>query len=196
MTESKREYLLQLFQDQVDRGHDRRAAALFKLLSFTLPAAEIDRLHAEFFEAPPRQREQAIRQLIKKRQIKHLVHFTQAANVRSIFDHGLLPRQMLLERWGNRPDLFKANDARRFDQHLDANCLSISFPNYRMFHRYRKSDPLRFWVVLLIKPEILWKLDCAFCVTNASAKHISSTPVELLKPASALAALFDDFEDG
>jgi hypothetical protein len=39
-------------------------------------------------------------------------------------------------------------------------------------------------------------MDCAFCKTNAAANCISSKPVEALKQVSALAVLFDDFEDG
>lgn len=197
LTGTHTDYLLQLFYSQIESDHRTRAASLLKLLSLYLPAGEIDRLRGQIGKPlnPILVREREIRQIVKKRRIKHLVHFTRASNICSIFEHGLIPRQALQKQLGRQAGSVKVNDPYRYDNCLDANCLSISFPNYRMFYRYQKARPFTQWAVLLIRAEVLWKMDCAFCKTNAASANISSTPVEELKSSSTLAELFGDYED-
>lgn len=198
MTENRTDYLLQLYHSQIERGHCTRAAGILKLLSIYLPTAEIERLNEQLSSCPsPAQlRAREIYQLVKTHRIEHLVHFTQASNVCSILEYGLLPRRVLFECLARQVDNVQVNDPYRFDNHCNANCLSISYPNYRMFYHYQQQSPHTCWAVLQIKADVLWKMDCAFCTTNAASNCISSTPVAELKLASALAALFDDYHDG
>ena len=150
------------------------------------------------FKTPPVdvKRKQEIQGFVAQREIPYLIHFTRACNVSSILKHGLLPRKELRKRLGRQFKLVEINDQQRYDQHLDANCLSISYPNYRMFFRYQTANPESYWAVIHIRTDILWKMDCAFCITNAASNCIRSRPIEELKTASALAALFNDFESG
>lgn len=100
--------------------------------------------------------------------IEALVHFTHIANLSSILQYGLLGRAQLESiSWVEPP---KYNDIYRLDGQREAICLSISFPNYKMFYKYgfnNRSD----WVVLLLKPSILWELDCKFYQENAASNN-------------------------
>ena len=86
------------------------------------------------------------------------------------------------------------NDQERFDGHIEAVCLSISFPNYQMFYKLNK-DKLDDWGVLLLNSSILWELDCAFCQTNAASSIISRIPLEQRKTFEALVQMFNDGEN-
>ncbi|MCL6533355.1 MAG: DUF4433 domain-containing protein [Armatimonadetes bacterium] len=110
------------------------------------------------------------------RGIREVLHFTHVENVRPIIEHGLLSVNELRRR--NIP--YRYNDSQRWDGRPDAVCLSVSFPNYRMFYYYRQrlmeqrqdSSPNRDWVVLSLHPSLLWELRCAFCWTNAASNQI------------------------
>ena len=73
-----------------------------------------------------------------------------AQALRSITDHGA-----------------QFNDDSRIDGHSDANCLSVSFPNYRMFYRLRRTLGGE-WIVLAISPDVLSEFECLYCNTNAA----------------------------
>jgi hypothetical protein len=126
-----------------------------------------------------------ILQLVQKHGIEQLVHFTRRANLDSILRHGLLSRTELDLR--RLP--YVGNDSRRLDQAPDAVSLSIEFPNYRMFYALReeKSCP---WAVIMLRPEILWEMECAFCITNAASTIVRSANQAGLKTAEALEALY------
>ncbi len=74
---------------------------------------------------------------IVKRKIKYLVHFTKLTNLSNILDKGLIPRETL--NGLNVPEV-TYSDNLRLDEHEYANCCSISFPNYKMFYKLRKTD--------------------------------------------------------
>ncbi len=133
-------------------------------------------------------RRDAIRAYCAARRIDTLVHFTRLENLASILADGILPRSAL-ERKG-RQVIF--NDGRRTDSHKDAVCLSISFPNYKMFYKYRLADQGATWGVLQIRADVLWELDCAFCWANAACSAISKLPLALLKAPSSLEKMFAD----
>ncbi|RDI40917.1 DarT ssDNA thymidine ADP-ribosyltransferase family protein [Falsibacillus pallidus] len=126
---------------------------------------------------------------VNHKEIKYLVHFTRIENVVSIFNKGLIPVD-LLRRTGIG---FSHNDNYRFDNCKDANCMSIGFPNYRMFFRYRNHNPGSDWVVLGIKKEILWEKDCAFCVENAASNNVTSIPLEKRKGVEAFKRLYEEY---
>lgn len=116
-----------------------------------------------------------IKQFCEKRDITTLFHFTRIENLRSILEQGLLGRSFLEGTEQN----FQGNDKDRYDGVREAICLSISFPNYKMFYSYRESEKQNGigdsqWVVLLLDAKVLWELDCLFCKTNAASESVRS----------------------
>jgi hypothetical protein len=106
-----------------------------------------------------------IEEYVAARGITLLLHFTQVCNLDSILQRGILPRNMLIGEDGVR-----FNDQYRFDG-TDAVCLSISYPNYKMFFRLRQESPDAEWVVLAVRPRALWMLPCAFCGNECSFRY-------------------------
>lgn len=129
---------------------------------------------------------------VADRQIRYLVHFTRAQNLDNIIKYGLIP----VGRLRNTPIVFSNNDEYRIDGCEEANCLSIEFPNYKMFYSYRKQFPEIDWVVLGIRKEVLWEKDCAFCVENAASNTIRNTSLESRKGIEAFRRLYDDYPSG
>ncbi len=140
-------------------------------------------------EQLPRERREDLQRLCQERRIRALMHFTRLDNLSSILTHGLLPRDTLES--GQFPQAV-FNDHERLDNCRDALCLSIGFPNYKMFYPLHKDSPYD-WVVLEIDPCVLWEKDCAFCVENAAAEAVRSVPITTRKTAAAFARLFDDY---
>lgn len=129
---------------------------------------------------------------VAERGILHLIHFTRVANLESIMNHGLQSVQMAHQQ-GVVP---LVNDQLRLDGHKDAISLSIGFPNSAMFYKYRQLHPQDRWVVLLLRPEILWTHDCAYCLHNAADKRISSRPWSELTSEEAFQSMFAEAPDG
>lgn len=128
-----------------------------------------------------------IRDFLTSRNIRYLVHFTQASDVSSILEHGLLSRDLLDQR--GLPYSF--TDAQRLDGHRDAICLSIDFPNSLMFYAKRQEfSHVACWAVLRVRASVLWELDCAFIDKNAAHHSVRSAPVAQFKTFSALQQMF------
>jgi hypothetical protein len=105
----------------------------------------------------------AIKKLVKKKQIKFLMHFTRVENLSSILKHGLLSRyEVESNHMGSL-----VTDSSRLDGYTSAVNLSISFPNYSMFYSKRQNMGGD-WVVLFINPEVLYKKPCYFYSKNAA----------------------------
>jgi hypothetical protein len=139
------------------------------------------------FEPVNPQNAQLIREIVDDRGISILLHFTRTENLPSIITHGLLPRATMerLEVTG------LVNDPLRIDGHLDASCLSIGFPNDRLFWTYRVRKPKSSWVVLGFEVALLWEYSCAFCPINAASSSIRIRPLAELQSFLTLAELFD-----
>lgn len=94
------------------------------------------------------------RRIISERNIKELIHFTRIDNIPTILEYGILPRDQL--------DIYAPeaiiNDVSRYDGHTDASCLSVSFPNYKMFYHYSNNNQSQ-WAVLSLDPQLLYDLD-------------------------------------
>ncbi len=88
--------------------------------------------------------QQAIQAHARRIRVPYLVHFTRVANLPSILQHGLYPVSRTAEV-GVAPVV---NDELRLDGHRNATSLSIAFPNYRMFWKYRQENVGVDWVVL------------------------------------------------
>ena len=136
-------------------------------------------------------RRERIRQVCLERGIERVVHFTPIENLARILREGLLPR-FTLDRLSRRGRPFIAVDQDRFDGHKRTVSVSISFPNYQMFYRVRQQTSDDVWVVLSMKPALLWELDCAFCEDNAASADVRRRPLPTLKRVEALQALFSE----
>lgn len=124
---------------------------------------------------------------VKNRGINYLWHFTKIENLDSILSNGLTPRRTLEAQSAN----VGYNDQYRLDGHKDANCLSLGHPNYKMFYSLRCQNSAQEWVVIAIKPEILWIKDCAFCHENAASNSVTSIPIQQRKGLAAFSKMFD-----
>ena len=129
-----------------------------------------------------------IQQICYERDIKTLCHFTKVERLRSILHRDLLSRKFLEKLPESvRPPF---TDMDRDDGYKDAICLSISFPNYRMFFSKTGRNNQHEWVVLLLDARILWELDCAFCHQNAIYKPVLRVPLENRKRLVSLQRMF------
>lgn len=130
-----------------------------------------------------------IQEVVQQRNITRLFHFTHSDNLSSILENGLLSRSELDDEVNEYN--YDFNDEDRIDGHLDGICLSISFPNAKMFWKYRSLKPGN-WVILEINPSILWTKNCAFYPTNAASNNVRFNDLELMKGNVAFSALFSD----
>ncbi|NEY88671.1 DarT ssDNA thymidine ADP-ribosyltransferase family protein [Tabrizicola oligotrophica] len=124
--------------------------------------------------------------------IPHLVHFTRCENLLGILQHGLMS-MTACEKKGLLPT---RNDTNRFDAQTDGTSLSVTFPNYRMFWKYRQIMPDADWAILLISPRVLWEKDCAFYSHNAADARMIRLPREQMKSVQALRDMFAAGEGG
>lgn len=132
-----------------------------------------------------------IKNEIEKRGIKRLVHFSRLENLDSIIEFGLWPRTALDELKVR----YIYNDDSRMDGYSDASCLSIGFPNYKMFYYCRMKNDKENWIVLTLSPDILWQKDCAFCHKNAASRDVACIPLHERKKTEAFFKLFEDGEN-
>lgn len=128
-----------------------------------------------------------IQKEVQRRGIEHLLHFTKISNLESILHHGLITRDKIpldhIEQ--------TCNDQLRLDK-TNGICLSVSFPNYRMFYRYRKKFPDVSWIVLGIDPRLLWEKECFFSHTNAASIASRSIPWPQRSGISGFNKMFSD----
>lgn len=130
-----------------------------------------------------------IHQECVNRNIDRLFHFTRAENVPGILANGLLPPSHIRRR--ALPST--SNDPYRHDG-LDATCLTIEWPNYKMFYPLRCEAPQGTnWAVLQIDHAVLWEKRCCFSVTNAADGSVSGIPVAQRSGLAAFQALFQDY---
>lgn len=131
-----------------------------------------------------------MKKAVQSRDIKYVWHFTRLSNLESILNEGLMSRSELELR--DNPPAF--NDESRFDMQRDAICCSVGHPNYKMFYALRKQHSSEEWIVLALKPDVLWEKDCAFCVENAASNNVTCIPIESRKGVDAFNRLFDEIE--
>lgn len=131
-----------------------------------------------------------MRQYAEDRNLEFLLHFTKLSNLDTILEYGLVTRD-LIERQGAN-DLL--NDSRRIDG-TSAVCVSINFPNYRLFTRYRLRNRRERWMVVVIEPSALWELPCAFCWDNAASKDITRFSIEDRMSIGAFKAMYESDSD-
>jgi len=135
-------------------------------------------------------RAKSIQSFSVEREIKKLIHFTRLNNLKSILSHGLLGRSSLERMSSTDRPIF--NDAHRFDGYPEAICLSISFPNYRMFYKLNSTNQKE-WVLLTLESYILWEFDCAFFEENAASNSAKQIALPRRKEYSSLVQMFMDY---
>ncbi len=123
-----------------------------------------------------------------KNQIDTLYHFTRVENLANIINYGLVPRNIIESN--NIDSHF--NDEWRYDNCTDANCLSIEFPNYKMFYSLRMSEPNTKWVVIKLKIQILFDFKCAYCWTNAGDSSMYTRSLQSRMGAAAFIDLYNN----
>lgn len=133
-----------------------------------------------------KQNVQEIRAEVERRAIPHLVHFTRCENLPSIFRHGLLS---VSDCRAQGIDAVR-NDMVRLDGKPDGTSLSVTFPNYRMFYKYRQTDPVAGWAVLILPTRILWEKECGFFKYNAADARMRMLPREQSATVQALQEMF------
>ena len=130
-----------------------------------------------------------IQQICHERDIKTLCHFTRIERLRSALHRDLLSRKFLEKLPSKVRPPFTDQD--RDDGYKDAICLSISFPNYRMFFKKTNGGANQHeWVVLLLDVRVLWELDCAFCHQNARFEPVRSVTLQDRKRLVSLERMF------
>lgn len=110
-----------------------------------------------------------VRRACVSRGIGRLCHFTPSRNLAHIAcdEVGVLATQRLKT---NERSVFNPTDLERLDGHEGHICCSIEYPNAWYFENARAREPLfPDWVVLLIRPDYLWKDETLFCPRNAAA---------------------------
>lgn len=124
-----------------------------------------------------------IKREIKSKGIVQLIHFTRYENIESIINNGIFTRDNL-----NENSFF--NDKLRLDGHRNSISVSVSFPNYKMFYKYRKNTDARGWVVIAISPDVLLDYDCAFCKHNAADLRVSTQSLDVLSSVKSFREMF------
>ena len=132
-------------------------------------------------------------EIIQQKGILKLVHVTRKDNLRSILDHGILPRKTLDK------DKIKYfyNDKKRLDDWLNAVCVSVTKLNPHLIKKFshvynlQKKD----WFQIHIKPTVLTKIDAIFCETNAASSIYndfrSAPKIKYLQTPEAFLRLFN-----
>jgi hypothetical protein len=132
-----------------------------------------------------RMQREAIQNYAREIAIPHLVHFTRCENLPGILDRGL----MSISTCSKEGVAFVRNDSARRDGQPNGISLSIAFPNYLMFYKYRMQTGAD-WAVLLISPSVLWEKDCAFYRHNAADARVSREPPDKMKSSQAFRDMF------
>lgn len=141
------------------------------------------------------ERREPLRKVVQDRGIKKLYHFTQARNLDSIFEHGILSRNEIYSLGIDAA----VNDNERWDRRTSGVSVSISGPNYQMLYALKmgkknrgETCPGDTYVLLELDPSLLYELDCAFYPTNAASNRVRHDSKTDFKSAQALDNMFAD----
>lgn len=112
--------------------------------------------------------QQAIKTFLEEHRIRYLIHFTDAKNIPSIKEKGILSVKQL-----NKDEiLFISNDKDRYDNQLDYISLSVSGMNQFLYKTFRYSkQAIEHGVAVVIDSSILYKevsTPRIYCNTNAA----------------------------
>lgn len=130
-----------------------------------------------------------IKEAVKSRNIQILLHFTSVDNLESLLEKGILSRKEILKQSVNA----FINDECRYDCFLDGISCSITLPNAPLLYKFRKNKGKKY-VLLEIKPDVLWEKECLFCKENAASRKVYLTPHNSMP--GALEGMFGDYDAG
>lgn len=125
---------------------------------------------------------------VQLRGITALYHFTKCKNLQSILSEGIQSVESMKIHGINA----NQNDEQRLDGKLNGISISVSFPNYRMFYKYRMNNAGEDWVVIKIKAEALHSLKCGYFEKNAADHRMRYLKVEDYNNYDAFARMFQD----
>lgn len=127
-----------------------------------------------------------LQSIINNRELKYLVHFTTTLNLESILKHGLYSH---LDSENDVVDAY-INDGERLEGLKNGICLSLTFPNSKMFYSCRQRGIYPDWCVLVLDINILHEKECLFFDTNAAFGKFRNVNLKSLATAQALEDLF------
>lgn len=129
---------------------------------------------------------------IRRRNLFYYVHFTNVKNIESILENGLTPVAKLKQNHAT----YYFNDKDRLDNRTDANSLSITFPNYQMFFRYRTLFPDEKWAVIFFDAKKVAGMNCGYFVHNAASYENRNESWERFTGLSSFISLFEGEREG
>lgn len=136
----------------------------------------------------------SIKQVVQDRGIKKLYHLTQAANLDSIFEHGILPRNELARRKIDAT----LNTKLQCRELADTVSVYISGFNYEVPHTLEQhkrergeTSPGDTFVLLELDSSVLYELSCSFFPTGAGVGFFR-IEWETSYGAQALESMFED----
>ena len=189
---------VQQVQMTLDRGIETNQRELDRLRQYKNEAqteinelsesAQCAKLKLAELQRPVRETQVAIQNIVARRNIKVLCHFTHIRNIPSILANGVLPRNEVERR--ELQSTF--SDSFRFDRLLSWVSVSISFPNYLMLYQKTGALSRADYCVCLIDPSILWKKECLFSPRNAARNGLREIILQHGWSAAALEMMFDD----
>ncbi|OSX53221.1 DarT ssDNA thymidine ADP-ribosyltransferase family protein [Anoxybacillus ayderensis] len=131
-----------------------------------------------------------IKNFILNRGIENVYHFTREENLESILNMGILSKKDLKDRRIK----YTHNDQLRLDGFENAISCSISFPNYKMFFKYREQNPNVNWSVIELSSEVLHNKECHFCRSNAASSTVKKVPTNFKRGIVGLKDMFAEKE--
>ena len=121
-----------------------------------------------------------IRDVLERRRIKRLYHFTRIENLQSILTHGLLSVTEMSQKKITRFN----NDHRRYDGKKNCISLSVEYPNSDNLRRFMDDREGSKWIVLAIDPEVILNHKCYFAEHNAASHSIATCLDDRMSPES------------
>lgn len=150
---------------------------------------EEERVKREKINSVKREKQEKIKKTVKSRNIQLLLHFTSVDNLKSILERGILSRAEMQKQGISAAK----NDEMRLDFCPDGISCSVTLPNAGLLFKFQKENN-RKYVLLEIKPDVLWEKECLFCKENAASRKVYLTPHNSMP--EALEGMFGDYDDG
>jgi hypothetical protein len=111
-----------------------------------------------------------IQEFTQSRDIQGILHFTPVDNLPNILSLGFIPRIYLDLPGINEAITPVFPDKDRYDRRPECFCLSISWPNYKMFFQKRKTMNFE-WAVIKLNTKAIVENKCSFYRHNAATKE-------------------------
>ncbi|MGO2962939.1 MAG: DarT ssDNA thymidine ADP-ribosyltransferase family protein [Carnobacterium maltaromaticum] len=131
-----------------------------------------------------------IKNILVKRNIEHLVHFTNVKNVESIMQNGIIPVKNHKEY---NVTAF-VNDKIRDDELMEMTSFSVEFPNYKMLSKLKLNYPEEEWVIFFLRSSIILDKTSLFCYDNASNKEIKELSKTSRQEYEMFEKMFSDID--